>query len=190
MDWRRTLAQGQRFRSISPQSKYASLKYLSPVERSQELDLGILDTSASVLSGGGLEGALGVLENMAERCYRKPRKLGIITFGNNRASVIMHPQKPPKSLAQLLEGIQGGGGTPLIPALDLAVTLLQTRAAGNSSRIFLLTDGRVEKTARQHSLFGAWTVRIVDMERARVTLGRARDLADATGSHYTHLNSL
>ena len=190
VDWRRTLARGQRFLVLDAGQRRDALSYKSPIQRSQDIDLVILDTSASVLEGGGLGLALGLVEKLAGDCYRQRRKLGIIVFGNDDARILLYPQKPGKVSADLLDSITGGGGTPLLPALDIAQNLLNSRISANHCRIYLLTDGRVEESACAHPLFARRQITVVDMESGRVPLGRARQLADSTGADYTHMQQL
>lgn len=196
IDWLRTLASNHRFhksKSRDPQSRnqQCNLKFRYPRTLSSELDLVLLDISASTLSGQGLSQAKGVLKILSQHSYQKRRQLGIVTFGNERVSTLLHPQRAPYDIQDKLDSIRAGGGTPAIAAFNYAENLLnRQRYRHLECSIFLVTDGRLDKSAAQHALWSAYPVTIVDIESSRIKLEQSKQLAEQTSAQYVHVSNL
>ena len=191
VDWYRTLGYSSHFRELSAPEKNKHLMYRYPQKRGLDLDLVLLDTSASTLSGQGLSHAKGVVRALSQWGYLHRRRLGLIAFGNARIKTLVYPQRAPKNIQPVLDTIQAGGGTPLLMALDHARNLLNCqRHLSLNCVVYLLTDGRVEEAAAHHPLWSAHPVMVIDIESGRVPLGMSRTLSERIHSEYFHVSEL
>lgn len=195
IDWFRTLGilgiNQRKYRDLKSHNRPHHLKFRYPRPVSIELDLVLLDISASTLSGQGLSHAKGVLKALSQHSYRKRRHLGIITFGNDRVSTLLHPQRAPYALQDKLDSIRAGGGTPAEAALTYAEHVLnRQRYRHLECSIFLVTDGRLNKSAMHHTLLSAYPITIVDIESSRIKLEQGKQLAEQISAHYIHVSSL
>ena len=171
------------------------LQFRYPRPASIELDLVLLDISASTLSGQGLSQAKGVLKALSKRSYQKRRQLSIVTFGNDRVSTLLHPQRAPHDIQDKLDSIRAGGGTPAGQALNYAESLLnRQRYRHLNCFIFLVTDGRLPlismQSAMRHPVLSAHPITIVDIESSRIKLGQGKRLAEQIPAQYIHVSEL
>ncbi len=200
IDWFQTLATNNRFTSpssilMSPHQAYhdkrQSLKFRYPATVAIELDLVLLDTSASTLSGQGLSHAKGILKALSKRSYLQRRHLSVVSFGNNQINTLLHPQRAPSDIQDKLDSIRAGGGTPAEQALDYAATLLnRQRYRHFNCSIFLITDGRLNNSAINHPLLSAYPITIVDIESSRIRLEQGKQLATQLSAQYIHVSAL
>lgn len=190
LDWFRTLGMNHH-RGLKSHNQLPNLKFRYPRAVALELDLVLLDTSASTLSGQGLNQAKGVLKALSQRSYRKRRLLSIVTFGNDSVSTLLHPQRAPYDIQDKLDSIRAGGGTPVGAALDYAENLLnRQRYRDFECAIFLVTDGRLNKSAMHHALLSAYPITIVDIESSRIKLEQGKQLAQQISAQYIHVSNL
>ena len=191
IDWCRTLGMNMPFASLNYHDKQRGLKFRYPKAVAGELDLVLLDISASTLSGQGLSHAKGALKALSQRSYLQRRHLSIITFGNDRVCTLLHPQRAPKNLQDKLDAIRAGGGTPVEQAFNYAENLLnRQRYRHFDCAIFLLTDGRLNQSASHHPLLSAYPITIVDIESSRIKLAQGRQLAAQISAQYVHVAEL
>lgn len=152
------------------------------------LHLVLLDTSGSTLGNRLFGRAKGLVSRLAERVYWAREQLAIVGFGNDRVEEVLAPRRAPKHLAELMNGLGGGGGTPMREALRQAENHLQRwrrRQPGLRVHTYLLTDGRTTQPLDDLSLSGACTV--IDMEPSTVKRGKAQAIARQLGAVYLTL---
>ncbi|MFA9421816.1 MAG: VWA domain-containing protein [Gammaproteobacteria bacterium] len=191
IDWFRTLGLSHDFYKLKQSGKRGCLQYLYPRLRCRELNLVLLDVSASTLGGQGLAQAKGLLRELSRQTYLKRQLLSVITFGNDRVNTLIHPQRAPKDIEVKLNSIRAGGGTPVVKALDYAHNLLKRqRFQQLDCSIFLVTDGRLDPGTKTHTLFTRHSITLVDIESSRVKLGLGRQLANAIAARYLHISEL
>ncbi len=191
IDWFRTLGMNQHGTTDDDHDPQWNLKFRYPRAVSIALDLVLLDTSSSTLSGQGLSHAKGALKALSKRSYLKRRHLSVVTFGNDRVSTLLHPQRAPKDIQNKLDDILAGGGTPIEQALNYAENLLnRQRYQHFECAIFLLTDGRLNKSTSNHPLLSAYPITIVDIESSRIKLAQGRQLAAHISAQYLHVAEL
>ncbi|TYL47340.1 ATP-binding protein [Marinomonas sp. IMCC 4694] len=155
------------------------------------LHLVLLDTSASTLSQGVFANAKGVILDIAERAYLAREQLAIIGFGQDNVASILPKVRAPKDIADLLDNIQAGGGTPFRIAIENASQYLVKQHKANAelySQTYLLTDGRTQADVSDLNLPGH-TV-LIDTELAAIKRGRGQDIAQHLGAQYVPLTSL
>ncbi len=187
LDWPRSLTQ----LAINKERQPKHLRYRFNKPGEINLDLVLLDTSASTLSGRGLSCAKGMIAELSRQGYIKRRHLGVVAFGNNKVHTLLHPQRSPKNIRSLLDSIPAGGGTPVWKALDYAGNLLRRQSvSAMNCNIFLVTDGRLEPQVVSHPLLSKYEITLVDIESGKIKLGLAKQLARKIQARYIHISSL
>ncbi|MBR7888283.1 ATP-binding protein [Marinomonas sp. A79] len=182
------------FRSVITQPQDWPPKHLAykPGKTGQSvLHLVLLDTSASTLSQGVFANAKGVILDIAQRAYLAREQLAIIGFGQDNVSSILPKVRAPKDIADLLDNIQAGGGTPFRVAIKNASEYLIKQHKTSPelhSQTYLLTDGRTQADVSDLNLPGH-TV-LIDTEQAAIKRGRGQDIAQHLGAQYVSLTSL
>lgn len=190
-DWFRTLIAPENRKNRTCDQSALQLHRRQPQRQALELDLILLDTSASTLAGGGLSQAKGVIRSLSYEAYLQRRQLAILSFGNDTVSTVLHPQRAPKDIEPLLQSISGGGGTPLAQALQAVENLLTKKQRGSvHCALFILTDGRTAPD--QHlpdQLHQLCNVSIIDIEASRIKLGLGKKLAEKLGGNYVNAST-
>jgi magnesium chelatase subunit D len=105
----------------------------------------ILDSSASMRTNDMMSVTKGIVEAMCRDIYLKRDKLGIITFRNTRAEVILPLSQNPGDALVEIERLPVGGRTPLAAGLDLGIRLLVQEKRKNPETLPLMlifSDGR------------------------------------------------
>lgn len=147
------------------------------------LDCVLLDASASTLRGQGQARARAAIVAIAETARRQRRRFGLLVFGGAGIRWWLIPQRPPRDVAERLQHIPVGGGTPLRAALHEAAGRLSRWASYAPDlrlRSWLITDGRSREPVADLCWPGELVV--IDNDTARVSLGHTARLADALGA--------
>ena len=184
IDWPATLAHGR------PQRR-ADLHWYARQLRPGELWLVIVDASASTRRNGALAQAKGLLAELFERAYRQRARLAVLQADGQQPRWLWQGQKASAELHDWLQQLGAGGGTPVIEALQLAAPWLEQRQRhkpGERQRLLLLTDGRLRDWPTLPTL--PCPGLLLDIERAPIRLGRARQLATELGTDYHHIDEL
>lgn len=190
IDWAGTFSTG-RFGLLSCEDKRRSLKYRFQLPGTVNLDLIVLDTSASTLRGQGLGRARGAIQAFSGQSYRARRLLSLVTFGNDEVRVLLEIQRAPRNVEPVLERIQAGGGTPISQALNrIDVILARRKYRHLNCHIYLITDGRFDESMSGHRSIHSCPVTLVDIECSRAPLGRGQQLARQIDADYLHISSL
>lgn len=130
--------------------------------------------------------AKGAVKKLAESAYFKRESLSIMTFGNERIEVILHPQRAPKNMNVLLESICAGGGTPLRKALIQVSEFINKQSyIYEKCKLYLFTDGRTRESI--DNLIIDCDVMLIDTENTAVKLGLGKELATSLNAQYIHL---
>ncbi len=187
----------QQLRDASGSSpKLSKLHYLKPQQKPGQLNLVLIDSSASTGSHQSLGHAKGVITSLSHQSYLDRHELAIIEFGNNQVSTRLHPQRAPKVIEPILKHIKLGGGTPLRKALLQANELLYKSNKQNPNkvlRLYLLTDGRsnddLSGLASALSSTGV-NIMIIDTEQHAIRLGRCHFIATQLQAEYLHIEDI
>lgn len=162
----------------------------APTTRAPGQVLVLLDLSASTLSHRALDAAAGLVLGIAQRSRRFRQRFALLGFGAGRLDWICDARRAPGDLAERLARRQARGGTPLCDALAEGRRMLdqrRRRLPGVALDTWLIGDGRCrEDFSNQRRWPGR--LRVIDSERGRVLLGRARTLADVLGGDYQRLD--
>lgn len=134
-----------------------------------------------MVAGGTLAVAKAHLLQLLALAYRQRDRVALLCFGAGRVELRMPPQRAPGWRERWVAPIPGGGGTPLAAAVQRADALMRAQPAGLRC-LWLLTDGG--STARPARPQAADGVQVIDYERRRAPIGRARDLALSWGAQY------
>lgn len=183
IDWFATLAR-------APRPAVADLRHRR-AHATRRCQMVLLDCSGSMLRAGALAAAKGVVRGMMLAATRRRIDLVLLTFGGARVRVERKAHGRRAAVERAIARIGAGGGTPLGAALRRATTLAQQiGAASGGVHLVVLTDGRVRDTAAMTPAPAAWTPLLVDCERTRHRLGRARDVARGIGADYVHVDAV
>lgn len=185
IDWFVTLA-----RTRSPTR--ADLQYRARRAPRAMLWILLVDCSASMLRAGALSAAKSVALALSTAARRTGAQLTLVTFHGDGARVALDAQARPGRRADTLRTLGAGGGTPLYAALATARALCKTpRFAGRqlTKRLFVLTDGRA-RAPLSAALAETTSSTVIDCERGRVRLGRARVLASTLNAELLHVDAL
>lgn len=161
------------------------------------LHLILLDTSASTLAQGVFAKAKGVILDIAQRAYLAREHLLILGFGQDQVSAILPKVRAPKEIAELLDNLTAGGGTPFRIAIEKAqryLTQQHQQFPDLWSQTYILTDGRTQADVSAFSPDGANAIPgeclLIDTEQAPIKRGRGQEIAEQIGADYLLLNSL
>ena len=136
----------------------------------------LLDCSASMLAGGRLALAKGVLAHWVTELYRQRAEMVVIGFAGRGAFTLREAGRVGLNERGWLNKVGGGGATPLAAAVRRAARVAKrARANGRRVELRVLTDGRMSALPERPREVDACLV--VDLEQAAVPLGRARRLA-------------
>jgi magnesium chelatase subunit D len=152
------------------------------------LHLVLLDTSASTLKNNRFADAKAVILKIAEQAYLAREQLTILGFGNQRVETLLPRKRAPRALRQLLDGIDAGGGTPLLEIIQRAAHYrdsLQRQQPDLRIDNYLVTDGKSSVALEQLKPIGQTL--LIDIEDSRVKRGRGVDIAQALGAIYCPL---
>lgn len=181
-DWPRTL------RARGAEALRAEHLHRRPQEaRSGVLHCFLLDCSASMLGGGKLARAKGVLLALMEEAYRRRDQVELLCFGGDTVELRLPPQRARAWNDDGVAPIAGGGGTPLALGVRQAQQML-SHSAARQRWLWLLTDGRSRE--QPAAPVAADRIFVVDFEPARAALQRAQALAGCWQGHYLHADDL
>jgi magnesium chelatase subunit D len=154
------------------------------------LHLVLLDTSASTLRNNRFADAKAAIVRIAEQAYLAREQLTILGFGNQRVETLLPRKRAPRALRKLLDGIDAGGGTPLLEVIQQAARYragLQRQQPGLRIDNYLVTDGKSAVALEQLTPIGQTL--LIDIEDSRVKRGRGVDIARALDAIYYPLPS-
>jgi magnesium chelatase subunit ChlD-like protein len=151
----------------------------------------LLDCSGSTLKGRGLTTAKGIVASLLEAAYLKRLRTGLVQFGGNDARLTLSPRRASRWLMDMLDRVEGGGGTPLRKGLEAVTQVLRRerhRFPAERQTLVLLTDGRSRDSV--HGIPLTCRTVVVDLETGPVGLGRCRQIASALQGQYVHATEL
>jgi magnesium chelatase subunit D len=144
----------------------------------------------------------GAVELVLGRAYAARTQVALVAFRGTGAEVLVPPTRSLVRARRLLSGLPGGGSTPLVAGIEMAVGLgLSEKSKGNTPLILLMTDGRgnvardgtpgraqanadLEETSMRAARSG---VAMVLVDTARWPGAETRTLADRMGARYAPL---
>ncbi len=183
VDWLATLLKGRPRKAVD-------LRWRQRQAQAPELWLVIVDASASTRRHQALSQAKGLLAAFFDQAYRQRARLTLLTASGRAPRWQRHGLKASAALQPWLQALGAGGGTPLLAALAEARHWLQTRRKRypqETQRCLVLTDGRLQPWPALAPLPCASL--LVDMERAPVRVGKARQLAEQLQAEYRHIDA-
>jgi magnesium chelatase subunit D len=166
--------------------------------REGNLILFLVDASGSMAARKRMSAVKGAVLSLLNDAYQRRDKVGLISFRNEGARILLPPTSSVELAASRLEELPTGGRTPLAAGLEKAAEVLKRERLRDRERrplLVLLTDGRATAgpdprtaAARLRSL-GA-TSFVVDTEEGYVRLGMAGEMAEAMGARCLRLEEL
>jgi magnesium chelatase subunit D len=165
--------------------------------RSKEgnLVLFVVDASGSMAARSRMSEVKGAILSLLLDAYQRRDKVGLITFRDAGADLVLPPTTSVENAARRLERIATGGRTPLAAGLTKAVTVLRSERLRDPLRrplVVLVTDGRAPggSAARAGVGLRGQDVVVVDCERGPIRLHLAERLAVDLGARYLRLDEV
>ena len=158
----------------------------------------VVDASGSS-ARARLAEAKGCVEMLLADCYARRDQVALVAFRGRAGELVLPPTGSVARARRALDGLPGGGGTPLAAGLETALTLVdQLRRAGEPSMLVLLTDARANvardgtasrELASRDALEFATRIRIAGLPALLVDISaragdRAAELAATMGARY------
>jgi magnesium chelatase subunit D len=159
------------------------------------LVLFVVDASGSMAARARMTEVKGAVLGLLLDAYQRRDKVGLITFRDKGAELVLPPTSSVENAARRLDTIQTGGRTPLAAGLAKAVQVISTERLRDPLRrplVLLLTDGRADaaSAARAGAGLRAHDVVVLDCERGPVKLRLAERLAVDLGADYLRLDDV
>ncbi len=171
------------------------------------LILFLVDASGSMAARRRMVAVKGAIFSLLVDAYQKRDQVGLITFRNAGADLLLPPTNSVYQAQQLLQEMPAGGLTPLASGLRLAAQILHRRRFMSdklSPLLVLLSDGRanvslsddstraLEDAGRMATLLATMKLSalVVDCEIGFPRLGLARSLAEDLSARYLKLEEL
>jgi magnesium chelatase subunit D len=172
----------------------------------RHLVLFVVDASRSMGARERMRRTKGAVLSLLVDAYQKRDRVGLITFGQAGAQLVLPPTGSVRVAAARIEDLPIGGATPLAAGLNLARRIVASalrREPGLLPLVVLLSDGRGNlpiapggtpewealEQARQLRQAGISGL-VVDTETGPVRLGLSRKLAEAWGADRRDLDEL
>ena len=161
------------------------------------LVLFVVDASGSMAARSRMSEVKGAVLGLLLDAYQRRDRVGLITFRDRGAELVLPPTSSVDSAARRLETIATGGRTPLAAGLAKAVQVINAERLRDPLRrplVLLVTDGRADAAARTAAVRAGAALRahdvvVLDCERGPVRLKLAQRLAADLGAQYLELES-
>ncbi len=116
------------------------VRYRKIAGRGRRNILFLVDTSGSMVSAGRLSLVKGCVVSLLEDAYVNRTRVAIIGFGGVKARMILPFTTSAEMAAARIDAAKGGGATPLLDALALAMPLLEG-VSDEPAEVVLMSDG-------------------------------------------------
>lgn len=142
----------------------SDLRYQKIAGRARRNIVFVVDTSGSMLTEARLAQVKGCVVSLLEDAYVTRARVAVVGCGGAQARLVLPFTSSAELAAQRIDGMCGGGTTPLIGALGIAARLLGD-LQGEPAEIVLLSDGRYNRgggsarASRRLRAFGAFCKR-------------------------------
>ena len=162
------------------------------------LVLFVVDASGSMAARSRMTEVKGAVLGLLMDAYQRRDKVGLITFRDKGAELVLPPTSSVENAARRLDAIATGGRTPLAAGLAKAVQVISTERLRDPLRrplVLLITDGRADSASATMARTAGAALRgqdvvVVDCERGRVRLRLAEKLAVDLGADYLRLDDV
>jgi magnesium chelatase subunit D len=159
------------------------------------LVLFVVDASGSMAARARMTEIKGAVMSLLIDAYQRRDKVGMITFRDRGAEVILPPTTSVENAARRLETLATGGRTPLAAGLAKAVQVINAERLRDPLRrplVLLITDGRADSASalRAGSGLCGHDVVVIDCEQGPVRLRLAERLAVGLGAEYLRLGEV
>jgi magnesium chelatase subunit D len=156
------------------------------------LVLFVVDASASMAARARMGEVKAAILSLLLDAYQRRDKVGLITFRDQGAELVLPPTGSVSHAATRLETLATGGRTPLAAGVAKAAQVVRTELLRDPLRrplIVLITDGRADTRAAARAGAGLHhhDMVVVDCERGVVRLGLAKQLAYDLHAQYLPL---
>jgi magnesium chelatase subunit D len=160
--------------------------------KESNLVLFVVDASASMAARSRMGEVKAAILSLLLDAYQRRDKVGLITFRDRGAELVLPPTGSVSHAARRLEDLATGGRTPLAAGVAKAAQVVRTELLRDPLRrplIVLITDGRADTRAAARAGVGLHNhdMVVLDCERGLVRLGLAQRLAYDLHAQYLPL---
>lgn len=161
-----------------------------------------VDASASMGVERRMEAVKGAVLSLLLDAYQRRDRVAVVTFGGERAQVVLRPTGSLEIARARLSELSTGGRTPLAAGIESAVGVAKVAPASHKPLLIFISDGRATAaTAGDDPLKAAMTAAaqvrqlaipawVLDVEDGPSRLGLAVSLAEAMGARHIALPEL
>ncbi len=111
-------------------------------DRRETTAIFVIDASGSAAMHRLAE-AKGAVELLLADCYARRDNVALVAFRGKSAEIVLPPTRSLACAKRRLQGLPGGGGTPLASGLEAALALAYgSRRKGQTPLVVLMSDGR------------------------------------------------
>jgi magnesium chelatase subunit D len=164
--------------------------------RESNLVLLCVDASGSMAAQRRMEQVKAAVLSLLLDAYQRRDKVGLVTFRDTGASVVLPPTRSVDLAAKRLDALPAGGRTPLAEGLVEAGRVLELERLKEARRrplLVVVTDGRATagrdavgrsvRVAQRLAAAGVASV-VIDCEAGRMRMGLAARLAEHLGAEH------
>ncbi len=160
--------------------------------REGNLVLFVVDASGSMAARARMSEVKGAILSLLLDAYQRRDKVGLITFRDRDAELVLPPTSSVSHAARRLDALVTGGRTPLAAGLAKTAQVIRTEQLRDPLRrplIVLITDGRADTRTATRAGAGLRhsDMVIIDCERGPVRLRLAERLAYDLQAQYLPL---
>ena len=161
-----------------------------------------VDASGSMAARKRMEQVKAAIISLLLDAYQRRDKVGLITFGQDRAELVLPPTSSVDIAAARMRDLPAGGRTPLAEGLLMADRTLRLERIRDPRRrplLVVITDGRAtygkdaigrsQKVARHLAATSVASL-VIDCETGKFTMGLARELSNQLLAEYVPLGEV
>jgi magnesium chelatase subunit D len=161
-----------------------------------------VDASGSMGAARRMEAVKGAVVSLLLDAYQRRDRVALVTFGGDKANVVLRPTGSVEVARARLEVLATGGRTPLAAGIEAALSVATSAPPSHRPFLILISDGRATSAPEgsdplQAAMAAAAKVRrsavpslVLDVEDGPLRLGLASQLADAMGGSFLPLHEL
>ena len=116
------------------------VRYRKIAGRGRRNILFVVDTSGSMIGAGRLALAKGCVISLLSDAYVTRTRVALICYGGAKATLVLPFTSSVEMAAQRIDNAKGGGATPLLEALELAIRLIDS-VENEPVEVVVLSDG-------------------------------------------------
>ena len=122
------------------------LRFKRRISGRKELHVLVVDTSASMGTCQRLSYAKGLIQRILKNDYQKKNYVAVVGTQGDRANVVLRPTRNFMKIDEVMDSIKAKGKTPLLHAIDSALSLVESFHKQNkflTNLLVVISDGKL-----------------------------------------------